>query len=166
MLYGRSLKMNLAYYPELVILLLFLAVETLWFTICTVAKIIDLALHRSAKQPNESIGKLFNLGTFVIIFVFLCLIVNSLLLRTHTMDDTLHTLLYLLGTFIYLIFMIVVFVRTVNEYAAKENTTNKDYLVALIKRMLIYPCLVFIVIMFVCVLLNIALLTISQYIVS
>lgn len=139
--------MNLAYYPELVILLLFLAVEALWFTICTVAKIIDLALHRSDKQPNESIGKLFNLGTFVIIFVFLCLIANSLLLRTHTMDDTLHTLLYLLGTFIYLIFMIVVFVRTVNEYAAKENTTNKEFLVALIKRMLIYPCLVFIGIM-------------------
>lgn len=53
-----------------------------------------------------------------------------------------------------------------NEYATKENATNKDYLVALIKRMLVYPCLVFIGIMFVCVLLNIALLTIAQYIVS
>lgn len=82
------------------------------------------------------------------------------------MDGILHTSLYLLGAFIYLIFMIRVFVRTTDEYAEKENATNEDYLVALIKRMLIYPCLVFIGIMFVCVILNIALLTISQYIVS
>ena len=74
--------MNLAYYPELVIVLLFLAVEASWFVICIVIKIIDIALcSMSAKLPNESIGKLFNLGTFVIIFVFLCLILNSLLLR-------------------------------------------------------------------------------------
>ena len=82
------------------------------------------------------------------------------------MDDTLQKLLYLIGTVIYGIFMLWVFLRTTDEYAEKENATNKDYLVALIKRMLIYPCLVFIGIMFVCVLLNIALLTISQYIVS
>ena len=74
--------MNLAYYPELVIVLLFLAVEASWFVICIVIKIIDMALRSILnKLPNESIGKLFNLGTFVIIFVFLCLIVNSLLLR-------------------------------------------------------------------------------------
>lgn len=82
------------------------------------------------------------------------------------MDDTLQKLLYLFGTLIYGIFMLWVFLHTTDEYAEKENATNKDYLVALIKRMLIYPCLVFIGIMFVCVLLNIALLTISQYIVS
>lgn len=75
--------MNLAYHPELVIVLLFLAVEASWFVICIVIKIIDIALYSiSAKLQNENIGKLFNLGTFVIIFVFLCLIVNSLLLRT------------------------------------------------------------------------------------
>lgn len=74
--------MNLAYYPELVIVLLFLAAEASWFVICIVIKIIDMALCSILnKLPNESIGKLFNLGTFVIIFVFLCLIVNSLLLR-------------------------------------------------------------------------------------
>ena len=74
--------MNLAYYPELVIVLLFLAVEASWFVICIAIKIIDMTLcSMSAKLPNENIGKLFNLGTFVIIFVFLCLIVNSLLLR-------------------------------------------------------------------------------------
>ena len=74
--------MNLAYYPELVIVLLFLAVEASWFVIYIVIKIIDMTLcSMSAKLPNENIGKLFNLGTFVIIFVFLCLIVNSLLLR-------------------------------------------------------------------------------------
>lgn len=74
--------MNLAYYPELVIVLLFLVVEASWFVICIVIKIIDMTLcSMSAKLPNENIGKLFNLGTFVIIFVFLCLIVNSLLLR-------------------------------------------------------------------------------------
>lgn len=74
--------MNLAYYPELAIVLLFLAVEASWFVICIVIKIIDMALYSILnKLPNESIGKLFNLGTFVIIFVFLCLIVNSLLLR-------------------------------------------------------------------------------------
>lgn len=72
----------------------------------------------------------------------------------------------LLGTFLFLCFQIRVFSRTTNEYAAKENATNEDYLLALTKRMLIYPCLVFIGIMFVCVILNIALLTISQYIVS
>lgn len=82
------------------------------------------------------------------------------------MDDTLQKLLYLFGTVIYGIFMLWVFLRTTDEYAEKENATNKDYLVALIKRMLIYPCLVFIVIMFVCVLLNLALSTIAQYIVS
>ena len=82
------------------------------------------------------------------------------------MDDTLQKLLYFFGTVIYGIFMLLVFLHTTDEYAEKENATNKDYLVALIKRMLIYPCLVFIAIMFVCVLLNIALLTISQYIVS
>lgn len=67
---------------------------------------------------------------------------------------------------IYEIFMLWVFLRTTDEYAEKENATNKDYLVALIKRMLIYPCLVFIGIIFVCVLLNLALSTIAQYIVS
>lgn len=82
------------------------------------------------------------------------------------MDDTLQKLLYFFGTVIYGIIMLWVFLRTTDEYATKENATNKDYLVALIKRMLIYPCLIFIGIMFVCVLLNIALLTISQYIVS
>ena len=82
------------------------------------------------------------------------------------MDDTLQKLLYLFGTVIYVIFMLWVFLRTTDEYAEKENATNKDYLVALIKRMLIYPCLVFIGIIFVCVLLNLALSTIAQYIVS
>lgn len=82
------------------------------------------------------------------------------------MDDTLQKLLYLFGTVIYGIFMLWVFLRTTDEYAEKENATNKDYLVALIKRMLIYPCLVFIGIIFVCVLLNLALSTIAQYIVS
>lgn len=82
------------------------------------------------------------------------------------MDDTLQKLLYLFGTVIYGIFMLRVFLRTTDEYAEKENATNKDYLVALIKRMLIYPCLVFIGIIFVCVLLNLALSTIAQYIVS
>ena len=82
------------------------------------------------------------------------------------MDDTLKKLLYLFGTVIYVIFMLWVFLRTTDEYAEKENATNKDYLVALIKRMLIYPCLVFIGIIFVCVLLNLALSTIAQYIVS
>ena len=82
------------------------------------------------------------------------------------MDDTLQKLLYFFGTVIYGIFMLWVFLRTTDEYATKENATNKDYLVALIKRMLIYPCLIFIGIMFVCALLNIALLAISQYIVS
>lgn len=82
------------------------------------------------------------------------------------MDDTLQKLLYLFGTVIYGIFMLWVFLRTTDEYAEKENVTNKDYLVALIKRMLIYPCLVFIGIIFVCVLLNLALSTIAQYIVS
>ena len=71
------------------------------------------------------------------------------------MDDTLQKLLYLFGTIVYGIFMLWVFLRTTGEYAEKENATNEDYLVALIKRMLVYPCLVFI-----------ALLTISQYIVS
>lgn len=82
------------------------------------------------------------------------------------MDDTLQKLLYLFGTVIYGIFMLWVFLRTTDEYAEKENATNKDYLVALIKRMLIYSCLVFIGIIFVCVLLNLALSTIAQYIVS
>lgn len=82
------------------------------------------------------------------------------------MDDTLQKLLYLFGTVIYGIFMLWVFLRTTDEYAEKENATNKDYLVALIKRMLIYPCLAFIGIIFVCVLLNLALSTIAQYIVS
>lgn len=82
------------------------------------------------------------------------------------MDDTLQKLLYLFGTVIYGIFMLWVFLRTTDEYAEKENATNKDYLVALIKRILIYPCLVFIGIIFVCVLLNLALSTIAQYIVS
>ena len=82
------------------------------------------------------------------------------------MDDTLQKLLYLFGTVIYGIFMLWVFLRTTDEYTEKENATNKDYLVALIKRMLIYPCLVFIGIIFVCVLLNLALLTIAQYIIS
>ena len=82
------------------------------------------------------------------------------------MDDTLQKSLYLIGTIVYGIFMLWVFLRTTDEYTTKENATNKDYLVALIKRMLIYPCLVFIGIVFICVLLNIALLTISQYIVS
>lgn len=82
------------------------------------------------------------------------------------MDDTLQKLLYFFGTVIYGIFMLWVFLRTTDEYTTKENATNKDYLVALIKRMLIYPCLIFIVIMFVCVILNIALLTIDQHIVS
>lgn len=82
------------------------------------------------------------------------------------MDDTLQKLLYLFGTVIYGIFMLWVFLRTTDEYAEKENATNKDYLVALIKRMLIYPCLVFIGIIFVCVLLNLTLSTIAQYIVS
>ena len=77
------------------------------------------------------------------------------------MDDTLQKLLYFLGTIVYGIFMLRVFLRTTDEYATKENATNKDYLVALIKRMLIYPCLVFIGIVFICVLLNIA-----QYIIS
>lgn len=36
--------MNLAYYPELVIVLLFLAVEASWFVICIVIKIIDMTL--------------------------------------------------------------------------------------------------------------------------
>ena len=82
------------------------------------------------------------------------------------MDDTLQKLLYLFGTVIYGIFILWVFLRTTDEYAEKENATNEDYLVALIKRMLIYPCLVFIGIIFVCVLLNLALSTIAQYIVS
>ena len=82
------------------------------------------------------------------------------------MDDILQKLLYLFGTVIYGIFMLWVFLRTTDEYAEKENATNKDYLVALIKRMLIYTCLVFIGIIFVCVLLNLALSTIAQYIVS
>ena len=82
------------------------------------------------------------------------------------MDDTLQKLLYFFGTVIYGIFMLWVFLHTTDEYAAKENATNKDYLVALIKRMLIYPCLIFIGIVFVCVLLNLALSTIAQYIVS
>lgn len=82
------------------------------------------------------------------------------------MDDTLQKLLYFFGTVIYGIFMLWVFLRTTDEYAAKENATNEDYLAALIKRMLIYPCLVSIGIVFVCVLLNLALSTIAQYIVS
>lgn len=82
------------------------------------------------------------------------------------MDDTLQKLLYLIGTIVYGIFMLWVFLHTTDEYAAKENATNEDYLLALIKRMLIYPYLVFIGIIFVCVLLNLALSTIAQYIVS
>ena len=77
------------------------------------------------------------------------------------MDDTLQKLLYFFGTVIYGIFMLWVFLHTTDEYATKENATNEDYLAALIKRMLIYPCLVSIGIVFVCVLLNIALLTIA-----
>lgn len=82
------------------------------------------------------------------------------------MDDALQKLLYFFGTVIYGIFMLWVFLRTTDEYAEKENATNKDYLVALIKRMLIYPCLVFIGIMFVCVMLLLTLSAATQFIVS
>ena len=82
------------------------------------------------------------------------------------MDDTLQKLLYFFGTVIYGIFMLWVFLHTTDEYTAKENVTNEDYLAALIKRMLRYPCLVPIGIMFVYVILNLKLSTIAQYIVS
>lgn len=73
------------------------------------------------------------------------------------MNDILYNIFLLLGSFLFLFFQIRVFSRTTDEYAAKENATNKEYGLALIKRMLVYPCLVAIGIIFTCTLLYVAL---------
>ena len=57
------------------------------------------------------------------------------------MSELLYGVFLLLETFIYLCYIIRVFSLTTDEYAKKTNVTNRDYCIALVKRMFMYPYL-------------------------
>ena len=82
------------------------------------------------------------------------------------MSELLYGVFLLLETFIYLCYIIRVFSLTTDEYAKKTNVTNRDYCIALVKRMFMYPYLTLLGIVFGYAILCVLLSAIAQYIVS